>query len=115
MKPNPDNFVDNVRILLFFAFCCLLLTTLVAVYCVEQSVRRMRVCVCVSFVADICHDVSPDSISMKFVGKGHRKKVSLLAKRDTHTHTPFYSPLDFLRDYPGELVPESTWILLKQE
>jgi len=25
------------------------------------------------------------------------------ARTDTHT---FYSPLDFVRDYPGELVPE---------
>jgi len=28
---------------------------------------------------------------------------------------PFYSSLDFVRDYPGELVPEPVWILLKQE
>jgi len=28
---------------------------------------------------------------------------------------PFYSSLDFVRDYPGELVPEPIWILLKQE
>jgi len=34
----------------------------------------------------------------------------------THTHThPFYSPLDFVWDYPGKLVPEPIWILLKQE
>jgi len=26
-----------------------------------------------------------------------------------------YGPLDFVWDYPGELVPESIWILLKQE
>jgi len=33
-----------------------------------------------------------------------------------HTYTdPFYSPLDFVQDYPGELVPEPIWILLKQE
>jgi len=34
--------------------------------------------------------------------------------QDTHT-CPFYSPLDFVQDYPGELVPEPMWILLKQE
>ena len=28
---------------------------------------------------------------------------------------PFYGPLDFVRDYPGEPVPEPFWILLKQE
>ena len=33
----------------------------------------------------------------------------------THTHTRFYVPQDFVRDYPGELVPEPIWILLKQE
>ena len=32
----------------------------------------------------------------------------------THTH-PFYGPLDFVRDYPGEPVPEPIWILLKQD
>jgi len=31
-----------------------------------------------------------------------------------HTHA-FYSPLDFVRDYPSELVPEPIWILPKQE
>jgi len=33
---------------------------------------------------------------------------------NTHTH-PFYSPVDFVWDYPGEPVPEPIWILLKQE
>jgi len=34
----------------------------------------------------------------------------------THTHAhPFYGPVDFVRDYPGELVSEPIWILLKQE
>jgi len=42
----------------------------------------------------------------------------------THNHTnvlttkhihPFYGPLDFVRDYPGEPVPEPIWILLKHE
>jgi len=28
---------------------------------------------------------------------------------------PFYNPLDFVQDYPGEPVPEPIWILLKQE
>jgi len=28
---------------------------------------------------------------------------------------PFYSPTDFVWDYPGEPVPEPVWILLKQE
>jgi len=28
---------------------------------------------------------------------------------------PFYSPSDFVRDYPDEPVPEPIWILLKQE
>jgi len=28
---------------------------------------------------------------------------------------PFYGPLDFVRDYPGKLLPEPMWILLKQE
>jgi len=32
----------------------------------------------------------------------------------THTH-PFYGPLDFVRDYPSEPVPEPIWILLKQD
>jgi len=35
-----------------------------------------------------------------------------------HLHTtlhPFYSSLDFVRNYPGELVPEPIWILPKQE
>jgi len=32
----------------------------------------------------------------------------------THTH-PFYGLLEFVRDYPGELVPEAIWFLLKQE
>jgi len=27
----------------------------------------------------------------------------------------FYGPLDFVRDYPGEPVPDPFWILLKQE
>ena len=34
--------------------------------------------------------------------------------RHTHKH-PFYGPLDFVRDYPGEPVPEPMWIVLKQE
>jgi len=35
----------------------------------------------------------------------------------THTHrqNPFYGPPDFVRDYPGEPVPEPIWILPKQE
>jgi len=34
----------------------------------------------------------------------------------THTHThSFYRPLDFVRDYLSEMVPEPIWILLKQE
>ena len=28
---------------------------------------------------------------------------------------PFYRSLDFVQDYPGQLVPEPMWILLKQE
>ena len=33
-----------------------------------------------------------------------------------HRHTrPFYGPLDFVRDYLGQPVPEPIWILLKQE
>jgi len=31
-----------------------------------------------------------------------------------YTH-PFYGPLDFVQDYPGEPVPKPIWILLKQE
>jgi len=31
-----------------------------------------------------------------------------------HTHL-FYVPLDFFWHYPGELVPEPIWILLKRE
>ena len=31
-----------------------------------------------------------------------------------HTHM-FYGPLDFVRDYLGDSVPEPIWILLKQE
>jgi len=30
-----------------------------------------------------------------------------------NTH-PFYSPLDFVWDYPGKPVPEPIWILLKK-
>jgi len=36
----------------------------------------------------------------------------------THTHTDthtFYSPLDFVWDYPGEPIQEPIWILLKQD
>ena len=36
------------------------------------------------------------------------------AELHIHTH-PFYGPLDFVRDYPGEPVPELIWILPKQE
>ena len=32
----------------------------------------------------------------------------------SHAHT-FHGPLDFVRDYPVELVPEPIWILLEQE
>jgi len=40
----------------------------------------------------------------------------LFCSLDTHAHTHlFYGPLDFVRDYPGEPVPEPIWILLKQE
>jgi len=36
--------------------------------------------------------------------------------KHTHTHThPFYNPLDSVRDYPGEPVPEPIWNLLEQE
>jgi len=38
-----------------------------------------------------------------------------LPKKNTQKTNPFYSPLDFVWDYPGEPVPESVWILLKQE
>ena len=38
----------------------------------------------------------------------------LYTPHTTHTH-PFYDPLDFVQDYPGEQVPEPIWILLKQE
>ena len=31
-----------------------------------------------------------------------------------HTH-PFYRPLHFVQDYPGEPVPKPIWILLKQD
>jgi len=38
------------------------------------------------------------------------------ARTHTYTHThPFYGPLDSVRDYPGEPVPEPICILLKQE
>jgi len=38
------------------------------------------------------------------------------ARAHTHTHIhPCYGPLHFVRDYPGEPVPEPIWILLKQE
>jgi len=36
----------------------------------------------------------------------------------TYIHTyirPFCGPLDFVWDYPGELIPKPIWILLKQE
>jgi len=36
-------------------------------------------------------------------------------KPNWHTHTSIVGPLDFVRDYPGELIPEPVWILLKQE
>ena len=32
----------------------------------------------------------------------------------THTHT-FYSPLNYIQDYPGEPAPEPIYISLKQE
>jgi len=32
-----------------------------------------------------------------------------------YIHTYSYNPLDFVWDYPGELVPKPIWILLKQE
>jgi len=38
----------------------------------------------------------------------------LLTHKHTHAHL-FYSPLDFVRDYPVEPLPELIWILLKQE
>jgi len=39
----------------------------------------------------------------------------MLLVHNTHTH-PFYGPLDFVRDYPVEPLPEEPiWILLKQE
>jgi len=38
----------------------------------------------------------------------------LLQGWSTHAH-PFYGPLDFVWDYPGEPLPEPIWILLKQE
>jgi len=45
-------------------------------------------------------------------------KSGLQSQYHYHTyiyiHT-FYSTLDFVRNYPGELVPEPIWILLKQE
>ena len=45
-----------------------------------------------------------------------QKLISYNTHTHTHTHThPFYSPLDFVRDYPGEPVTEPIWILLKQE
>jgi len=38
------------------------------------------------------------------------------AHTHTHTHTDtFYGPLNYVRDYPGEPIPEPVWILLKQE
>jgi len=33
----------------------------------------------------------------------------------TTTTNPFYGPVNFVQDYPGEPVPEPIWILLKQE
>ena len=33
----------------------------------------------------------------------------------THTHTNILRPSDFVQDYPGETVPEPTWILLKKD
>ena len=38
----------------------------------------------------------------------------LTFKTHTHTHL-FYSSLDLVWEYPGDLVPEPIWILLKQE
>jgi len=36
--------------------------------------------------------------------------------KNTHTYTdPFHSLLDFVWDYLGETIPETTWILLKQD
>jgi len=40
----------------------------------------------------------------------------LITKSSSNTHIqPFYGPLDFVRDYPGEPGPEPICILLKQE
>jgi len=42
--------------------------------------------------------------------------ANLRAKMLQYTYIhPFYGPLDFVRDYPGEPIPEPIWILLKQE
>jgi len=43
-----------------------------------------------------------------------RSGWSCSVARTTTLH-PFYSSMDFVRDYLGELVPQSIWILLKQE
>jgi len=49
-------------------------------------------------------------------GNPHEKSVKfscvvskLCQRTDTHTHThtqPFYGSLDFVKDYPGKLVPK---------
>jgi len=57
----------------------------------------------------------PNNCNLKFC-------CQILTHTNTHAHThssmhahPFYGPLDFVWDYPGEPVPKLIWILLKQE
>jgi len=55
----------------------------------------------------IAHDVHATSSCELYA-------VSKVLVTHTHTHArTFYGPLDIVRDYPGEPVPELIWILLK--
>jgi len=62
-----------------------------------------------------CREASSDLVWPFIIIENQLFKENKL-KQCTQTHTlPFYGPLDFVRDYRGEPVPEPIWILLKQE
>jgi len=62
--------------------------------------------------------VGPKATLSPAVPDVYRHSGTETCSLDTHTHKhiyPFYSSLDFVRDYPGEPISEPIWILLKQE
>jgi len=44
-----------------------------------------------------------------------RTPIDIMENKKQKKTNLFYGPLDFVRDYTGELVPEPIWILLKDE